>query len=60
MTPLTPAQAAARINRPLATVRRWILTGFLPVTRFGRAIMVDPATLDALPARKAGKKRRKR
>lgn len=48
--PLTPKQAAAALNLHPVTVRKWIASGRLPVTRDGRAVWIDPAHLEPFRA----------
>jgi excisionase family DNA binding protein len=45
---LSVDQSAAYLGLRPRTVRRWIVTGRLPVTRLGRRVLLDKELLDGL------------
>jgi excisionase family DNA binding protein len=58
--PLTTAQAALRLGVTPSQVRRLILAGRLPATKFGRDLQIRPEDVEALlPRPKPGRPRAK-
>jgi excisionase family DNA binding protein len=47
---LTPKQAAESLKVHPVTLRKWIVSGRLPVTREGRAVWINPADLEPFRA----------
>jgi excisionase family DNA binding protein len=46
---LKPNEVAVHLSVALATVRKWIHEGRLPVVRLGRAVRIREEDCDALP-----------